>query len=278
FIENLAAGTYTVSVTDVNGCSAIDTVLIIDRGLMVESSMFSYNTCGYASGMATADPLDGTPPYQFQWSTGETTQTIDSLAAGTYTATVTDAVGCSGTEVAYVDSNFPLSILAQIPTPFCLNAIAPFVYDSPPIYPQILWTLSDTLDQIISGQGTDSIKVQWASVGTKTVKYQYGANGIYCGSITFSLKVVVCADANEPTLAGAVVSPNPFSDFLQIEFSAGLPNKAEAVLTDVSGKIVLRKTLIDLAEILPTANVPAGIYFLKIRSGNGERVWKVVKL
>ncbi|MFN0214355.1 MAG: SprB repeat-containing protein, partial [Saprospiraceae bacterium] len=42
FIENLAAGTYTVSVTDVNGCSAIDTVLIIDRGLMVESSMFSY--------------------------------------------------------------------------------------------------------------------------------------------------------------------------------------------------------------------------------------------
>ncbi|MFN0033621.1 MAG: T9SS type A sorting domain-containing protein [Saprospiraceae bacterium] len=277
FIENLAAGTYTVSVTDVNGCSTTATVLVIDQGLPVETSMFSFTPCGYASGTATINPTAGTLPYQFQWSTGETTQMIDSLAEGTYTATVTDATGCSGTEEAYVGSNFPLSILVQIPTPFCLHAIATFVEDSPPIYPQILWTLSDSLDQIISGQGTDTIKVQWATTGPKSVKHRYGANGIYCSSLTYSLNVAVCADATEPTLAAAVVSPNPFSDFLQIEFPIEMPDAASAVLTDVSGKIVLEKTLSDASALLPTANVPAGFYFLKIKTGRGERVWKVAK-
>jgi hypothetical protein len=277
-IENLAAGAYTVSVTDVNGCSTVDSLLIIDQGLPVETSMFSFTPCGYASGTATIDPTAGTPPYQFQWSTGGTTQMIESLAAGIYTATVTDAVGCSGTDHAYVDSNFPLSILTQIPTPFCLHAIAPFMYDSPPNYPQILWTLSDTLDQIISGQGTDTIQVQWATVGTKTVKHQYGANGIYCGAITFSLKVAVCADANEPALAGVVVSPNPFSDLVQINFPDEIPTDTEAILMDASGKVVLEKILNNAAEGLSTVDLPAGFYFLKIRTAQGEHVWKLIKI
>ena len=277
-IENLVAGAYTVSVTDVNGCSTVDSLVIIDQGLPVETSMFSFTSCGYASGTATIDPTAGTPPYQFQWSTGETTQMIDSLAAGIYTATVTDAVGCSGTEVAYVDSNYPLSGLVQIPTPFCLHAIAPFVYDSPPNYPQILWTLSDTLDQIISGQGTDTIQVKWATVGTKTVKHQYGANGIYCGSLTYSLLVVVCADAIEPALAEASVSPNPFSDLIQVKFADDLPEETVAILMDVSGEVVLEKILNHAAEGLFTEDLPAGFYFLKIRTEHGERVWKLVKI
>jgi hypothetical protein len=240
--------------------------------------MFSFTPCGYASGTATIDPTAGTPPYQFQWSTGETTQMIDSLAAGIYTATVTDAVGCSGTDYAYVNSDVPLFGFVQIPTPFCLSAIAPFTYNSPPNYPQILWTLSDTLDQIISGQGTDTIKVQWASVGSKTVKHQYGANGIYCGAITFSLKVAVCADANEPAFAGVVVSPNPFSDLIQVKFADDLPEETVAILMDASGEVVLKKIMKNAAEGLSTGDLPAGFYFLKIRTAQGERVWKLAKI
>ncbi len=276
FIENLAAGAYTVSVIDANGCSATDTVLVIDRGLMVENSMFSYTPCGYASGMATADPVDGTPPYQFQWSNGETTQTIDSLAGGIYTATVTDATGCSGTVSVYVfsDGNPSLTLLDG---PKCLHQIATFTVDAPSLYPDLSWSLNDTLDQIISGQGTDSIAVQWASVGSKYVKVSFGINGTLCGGYGFNFNVVVCADAKEPLLEAASVSPNPFSDFVQIEFPAGTPADTEVVLTDVSGKIVLERSLSDAGEHLPTANLPAGIYFLKIKSGDGERIWKLLK-
>lgn len=193
--------------------------------------------------------------------------------------TVSDLNGCDGQEQLYVDiANIPLSILVQIPTPYCLNSIAKFIMDPPPpIYPQILWTLNNPLDQIISGQGTDTIEVQWATIGQKLVKHQYGANGIQCSAISYSLNVVVCADANEPTLAAVVVSPNPFIDFIQIEFTLGLPGDTEAVLTDVSGKIVLEKTVNGASERLPTGNIHPGIYFLKIRCADGERVWKLAK-
>ncbi|MBK6998347.1 MAG: T9SS type A sorting domain-containing protein [Lewinellaceae bacterium] len=64
---------------------------------------------------------------------------------------------------------------------------------------------------------------------------------------------------------------------MQIEFPAGTPADTEVVLTDVSGKIVLERSLSDAREHLPTANLPGGIYFLKIKSGDGERIWKLVK-
>ncbi|MBL0050354.1 MAG: hypothetical protein IPP29_01925 [Bacteroidetes bacterium] len=50
--------------------------------------------CG-SNGSVTAQPLGGTAPYSYVWSTGATTQTISSLAAGTYTVTITDANGCT---------------------------------------------------------------------------------------------------------------------------------------------------------------------------------------
>ncbi len=276
FIENLAAGTYTVSVTDVNGCSTVDTLLISDQGLPVETPMFSYTPCGYTSGTATIDPTAGTPPYQFQWSTGETTQMVDSLAGGTYTATVTDATGCSGTGMAYVYSDGN-PILIQLIGIKCFNKIAAFTHGAPALYPDLSWSLNDTLDKIISGQGTDSIEVQWGSTGHKIVIAYHGINGVSCGGYGFKFDVFVCADTNEPSLAAAIVSPNPFSDFLQIEFPVGLPRETEAVLTDVSGRIVLEKRLDDAAERLSTANIPAGIYFLEIKSEHGERVWKLLK-
>ena len=275
-IENLDAGTYTVSVNDVNGCSTTATAVVVDEGLPL-TSFFSFTPCGYAVGTAIVHTTIGAPPFQYLWSNGATTQTVDSLAAGIYTATVTDAGGCTGTEQAFVESNVGV-VVGQLTGPECFNKIATFTHDAPALYPDLFWSLNDTLDQIISGQGTDSIEVKWGSVGHKVVEANYGINGFACGVYGFILNVFVCADTDEPALSKVVVSPNPFSDFLQIEFPAGIPGEADAVLTDASGKIVLEKRLSGAAHRLTTGNIPAGIYFLSIRSGNEGRVWRVVKL
>lgn len=47
-------------------------------------------------GIATVNVGLGNPPYQYVWSTGATTQTVQGLPAGTHTVTVTDSNGCSG--------------------------------------------------------------------------------------------------------------------------------------------------------------------------------------
>ena len=278
-IDHLVAGTYTVTVTDFNGCTVSGFYLLnywADGVFLITNSTLA--TCAYEDGTAKTEPYSGTGTYTYEWSNGASTQEIENLAPGTYSVTVTDLNGCVGHADVEIASTPASTLFAFQPTPLCLVEIASFTAPlPPPLYPQILWTLSDPLDQIISGQGTENIEVQWANVGNKHVVLQFGANGIFCGTIDFGLEVVVCADANEPWLVAATVSPNPFTDFLLLEFPEGLPGEVKAVLTDVSGKIVLEKRLSGAAYRLPTWDIPAGIYFLTIKSENGGRVWRVVK-
>lgn len=92
----LNTGTYTVIVTDANGCSFSDNVFVDEADITLSFS----NTppCNNLNdGSATVSPI-GTPPYNILWETGETTNTINGLAPGWYEVTVTDATGCSVTD------------------------------------------------------------------------------------------------------------------------------------------------------------------------------------
>ncbi|NUO01777.1 MAG: T9SS type A sorting domain-containing protein, partial [Saprospiraceae bacterium] len=55
------------------------------------------------NGTATAVAVGGTAPLSYLWNTGDTTATVQQLAPGTYTVTVTDANGCSATTEVVVD-------------------------------------------------------------------------------------------------------------------------------------------------------------------------------
>ncbi len=92
----LCAGSYTVSITDGNGCSASGLATINNSGsptISISSSNVSCN--GVCNGNATAIVSGGTGALTVTWSTGASGISIASLCAGTYTATVTDANGCS---------------------------------------------------------------------------------------------------------------------------------------------------------------------------------------
>ncbi|HKR04723.1 MAG TPA: gliding motility-associated C-terminal domain-containing protein [Bacteroidia bacterium] len=97
-ISNLAAGTYTVSVTDANGCSTIVSGIAINEpAAALSASIFSQqniNCFSGATGSVDLTVTDGIPPYTYNWSNGETTQDIGNLASGLYTCTITDANGC----------------------------------------------------------------------------------------------------------------------------------------------------------------------------------------
>ena len=54
-------------------------------------------------GAAYIDVRNGVAPFTYQWSTGDTTQSVDSLSVADYSVTVTDALGCSGTRDFSVD-------------------------------------------------------------------------------------------------------------------------------------------------------------------------------
>ena len=105
--SGLAAGTYTCTVTDANGCTEDINVNITQPSAPLSlniTNVTPVNCYGDATGSATVVANDGTPGYTYSWNCSpmQYTATATGLAAGTYTCTVTDALGCSETISATV--------------------------------------------------------------------------------------------------------------------------------------------------------------------------------
>lgn len=104
-IDSLAAGTYTITVTDAFLCQVVDSVVIMNSGGLT-SSITSTNTTTATSADGTIDltVTGGTTPYTFTWNDGAITEDRMNLTAGTYVVTATDAVGCSVVDSATITS------------------------------------------------------------------------------------------------------------------------------------------------------------------------------
>jgi hypothetical protein len=95
-ITGLSTGTYVVTVTDANNCTAVGSTFVnfANEGLWVMDSTVDVTCFGANDGFAYISPMSGTAPYTYQWSNGQTGPNLSNLGPGTYTVTITDAFGC----------------------------------------------------------------------------------------------------------------------------------------------------------------------------------------
>jgi gliding motility-associated-like protein len=101
----LSAGTYTVTVTDANGCTSVQTVVITQPPAMSSTVSSTPAQCGSNNGTATVTVTGGVLPYTYFWSpSGGTSSNATGLPGGNYTVTVTDANGCTQTVTVSVTS------------------------------------------------------------------------------------------------------------------------------------------------------------------------------
>ncbi len=93
-LTGITAGSYTVTITDANGCKSISSTSVTDNSSVNVTFNSQNPTTGNSDGSITANPNGGTSPYTYSWSTGSTSATVSNLPAGTYTVTITDQTGC----------------------------------------------------------------------------------------------------------------------------------------------------------------------------------------
>ncbi|MBI3510782.1 MAG: gliding motility-associated C-terminal domain-containing protein [Bacteroidetes bacterium] len=94
-ISSLAAGIYSVTITDANGCTTTSSVTLTEPSAMIADIQPTNVLCfGNATGAADLTPGGGVSPYTFNWSNGNTTEDLGSLSSGSYSVTFTDANGC----------------------------------------------------------------------------------------------------------------------------------------------------------------------------------------
>ncbi|MCB9316921.1 MAG: hypothetical protein H6569_12340 [Lewinellaceae bacterium] len=106
----LAPGTYTVTATDAGGCALVDSFQIVaGNALLVDAQSTPANCLSDQFGTALAISKNGVAPYFYQWSSGVSEQLHTGMLGGTYTVTVTDNAGCTGTaQVTIEDAAVPI--------------------------------------------------------------------------------------------------------------------------------------------------------------------------
>ena len=239
----VAAGTYTVTATDFNGCTATASAIVGSTNTNINASATSTNAiCTSSSGTATATASTGTGTLSYHWSNNGNTAIIN-VTAGTYQVTVTDANGCIGTASATVSSTtVPINVTATATTTSCISNTG--------------IAIASTTD------GTQPYNYAWSGIGTNNDTIANLGAGGYQVTIT---------DANgcSGTGSASVTTPNgPSATQSSSTISCYGDSTATVNVTTTGGTGTIIYLWSNGANVEDLANMPAGTYTLTITDAN----------
>lgn len=191
-ITGLTSGYYTVTVTDAKGCTATAGFTVSKKTFQVPRTVVQPTCPGDNNGSITLqEPIGGTAPFTYEWSTGDLGTSLTDLAPGTYSVTVTDATGCSRTITSSIAGPSEISASATVSSSGC-NADGSF-----------------SIDLDISG-GTAPYEVEWSN-DQATEDLEGLSKGTYTAVITdahgcsVSREVIVAGE--EPGWSCLITTP-----------------------------------------------------------------------
>lgn len=144
-----------------------------------------------------------------------------------------------------------------------------------------IWTV--TGGTIVSGAGTASVKVNWNTAGTGTLKVvETSASNCTGTSAVFSVAVDPCVGVDEVTAVELLsVYPNPAESQITVKLSKVAGNNSQLRLIDATGRVVATFALsngTNLVEAIDISNLKSGLYtLLFINEGKVASQTKVVK-
>jgi hypothetical protein len=282
------ASTYTVTLTDANGCTLTDSVSVGTAGsLALGLSVHPVTCAGDSDGWATVQPTGGTMPFQWLWQNGLSTPTIDSLPGGTYLVTVTDALGCTG--ATNFTMNPPTAVMVSISAmnPLCFGGLGSATATATDAMgctgtdtvniaepPQLAFTLDLEPPVLCHGDSNGTFTVI-PTGGTPPYTWAGQTENISAGSYAFTV-----TDANGCTRVKVTqVSDNPEITVTDTVANASSPTAADGsiTLTSVTGGTGSGFTFswspTGAGNVISTeqnlTNVPTGDYTLTVTDSQG---------
>ncbi|MEO8151252.1 MAG: T9SS type A sorting domain-containing protein [Bacteroidia bacterium] len=180
-ISNVCAGNYTVTVTDVNGCTGSTGQTVNEPSPLVFSLGPDVSICMGDSVVLCPNPTGGTAPYTFLWNTGEITSCITSFISGIYYVPVFDANGCF----------YPGDTVTVTVNPLPVVMLGPDVFICDGTFIQLNAGFGGATYQWSTGQNTQTIMVNTGGPYTVTVTNMFGCTGSDDIVITQSTPLVV---------------------------------------------------------------------------------------
>lgn len=174
-LKGVGADTYSVQVSDVNGCKGATSVAIsgpeLVQALILSSSDYhgyGVSCAGSSDGEITAGAVGGTGVYRYTWLHGPGTATVTALGAAEYTVRVTDSNGCSNSIASVITSPAPLVLQKELVKDItCFQGndgvialqpqggVGQYQYS---IDNKVTWQASSTFDDLAAGPYTIDIR------------------------------------------------------------------------------------------------------------------------
>ena len=116
--NNLPPGTYSVTIVDSKPCTITRTFIIVEpQPLVLSANVQNALDCNNANtGSINLLVSGGTPPFNYTWTNGTTTEDLNNIPAGNYAVVVTDARGCTVSAQYSVSRPQPLTLNVETDT------------------------------------------------------------------------------------------------------------------------------------------------------------------
>lgn len=223
-LSGLAAGTYTATVTDANGCSKTASATVTQPTALLINRTVSNITCnGAANGSIVVTANGGTPAYSYLWNNGATTKDRSGLGTGTFTVTVTDANGCSATTSATITAPSKINVTKSSTTVTCFGG-------------------NNGTATIVATGGTPSYSYLWNNGQTTAT-----ATGLTAGNYTATV-----TDANgctKTTGVSVAQNPNMIVSFTNVVAGCGLATAKANIVGGTQPYTYLWSNGVTLAQI-----------------------------
>lgn len=258
------SGTYIVTVTNANGCSASSNAITVNvSNAPVPTIQTTGNTalCAGQTVSLTASSADS-----YTWSTGDTTQTIVVSTAGSFYVTTTNSNACDG-----VGQSASIAVTVT-PQPVA-------IVGSPSINGTVVTFSNNSTDATAYswdfGDFTNSSASAPVHAYAASASYQVtltAINGNCTSDTTFTVAITVGLEELN-NVAEIVLFPNPTSANAQLSMNVIEGGNVEVAIQTVNGQVM--KTIInDYLTIgkqtitIDTADLANGVYFTTIKAGN----------
>lgn len=277
---SLTQGTYTVTVTDNNTCTAVDSASLTDPvGLSVSFTDSTQVACnGSATGSLTATPSNGTGPYTWTWidisggssvSTGATDSIAINLTAGTYRVIGQDANGCQDSADITLSDPVAMSISIVDSTSVLCNgdnngSLTAAVTGGTPGYtftwtPAVSTPTADSIAESLSGGVSFEVLVVDTNGCRDSVSQTLQDPAALTAGFTDSSSVQCNGDAN----GSLTVTPSGGTPGYTYNWSAGTAGASDSIRNGLSGGVAVTVTVTDdnscTTTISQTLQDPAAI-------------------
>jgi gliding motility-associated-like protein len=281
-LQNLAPGTYNVTVTAGNDCTATASIQVtnINSNFSLAAAPTASSSCLAANGSIALN-VSPSGSYDYLWSNGATNQNLQNIAEGNYTVTVTDASGCSDIATATVTGAVQPAVAIAGPAAVCPASPANLVAD--PGFAAYIWDNGQATSSIIAAQpGSYAVTATDQNGCTATANFTVGTLPTPTPSITGPS--AICAGGTAIfTVVGGVFDQTTWSGgAIGTSINASQAGTYVVTVTDANGCTAIASQNLSLSTSLQPAIVPdvdgcagtasldAGIGYANYQWSNGE--------